>query len=126
MGNWVIPYLPDSTHLTHSTDLPDSTYLTHSTDSIELTLSKVGNLRKGELAARLKNHVEQAEKLVQQTGYHRRDPEVALGYSALFLAQGDLGKAREHLARAKALLEKMGIREWDFEVRWLEWVIGNR
>jgi tetratricopeptide (TPR) repeat protein len=90
----------------------------------EHTLAKVGNLRKGELAARLKNHVEQAEKLVQQTGYHRRDPEVALGYAGLFLAQGDLTKAREHLARGKKLLEKMGIREWDFEVRRLEEEIG--
>lgn len=66
-------------------------------------------------------HEDQAAKLVRQTGYHRRDPEVELGYAGLFLAQGDLGKAREHLARGKKMLDKMGIRCWDF---WVEQLSG--
>jgi hypothetical protein len=31
-----------------------------------------------------------------------------------------LAQAREHLGTAKAVLDKMGIRMWDFEVRRLE------
>jgi tetratricopeptide (TPR) repeat protein len=69
---------------------------------------------------RLKMHVEQAAALVHETGYHRRDPEVELGYANLFFAQGDQAKAREHLGRAKKLLDKMGVREWDWQVRRLE------
>ncbi len=74
---------------------------------------------------RAHDHLNQAAELVQKTGYHRRDPEVELGYAGLFLAQGDQAKAREHLVRAKKLLDKMGIRCWDFEVKWLEEVIGG-
>jgi hypothetical protein len=43
-----------------------------------------------------------------------------LGYAGLFFAQGDQVKAREHLARAKKLLDKMGIRMWDFWVGEME------
>jgi tetratricopeptide (TPR) repeat protein len=66
------------------------------------------------------DHLKQASELVKQTKYHRRDPEVELGYAGLFLAQGDQVKAREHLGKAKVLLDKMGIRCWDFEVQRLE------
>jgi hypothetical protein len=58
--------------------------------------------------------------LVQKTGYHRRDPEVELGYAGLFLAQGEQDKARERLGTAKTVLDKMGIRMWDFWVREME------
>jgi len=70
------------------------------------------------------DHLKQAADLVKQTKYHRRDPEVELGYAGLFFAQGEQAKAREHLGKAKVLLEKMGIRYWDFEVRRLEEAIG--
>jgi hypothetical protein len=72
---------------------------------------------------RANDHLKQAAELVQETGYHRRDPEVELGYAGLFFIQEDQAKAREHLVKAKALLDKMGIRCWDFEVRRLEQVI---
>ncbi len=67
-----------------------------------------------------KADLEQAEKLVQETGYHRRDPEVEMGYASLFFAQKEPARAKEHLTKAKALLKKMGIRMWDGEVRRLE------
>jgi len=73
-------------------------------------------LSRNDMVERLKLHVEQADHLVEKTGYRRRDPEVELGYAELFLAQGDLGRAWEHLARGKRLLKEMGIREWDFWV----------
>lgn len=80
---------------------------------------RVVTLNREEMMGRLKLHVEQAAELVQKTGYHRRDPEVELGFAGLYLAQRDLGRAREHLARGKKLLEKMGIRCWDFWVKQL-------
>lgn|GEM_PF-3644925 len=77
---------------------------------------KIASMGRNDMVERLKLHVEQADKLVEKTGYRRRSPEVELGYAALFLAQGDLVRAREHLARGKRLLKEMGIREWDFWV----------
>jgi hypothetical protein len=77
-------------------------------------------LNREEMIDRLKLHVEKADKLVQKTGYHRRSPEVEMGYAGLFFAQGEQDRAGEHLGKAKALLDKMGIRMWDFEVRRLE------
>jgi len=83
------------------------------------------SLSREQIIDRLKQHVVKAAELVKGTGYRRRDPEVELGYADLFFAQGDQVKAREHLGRAKALFEKMGIRCWDFEVRRLEQLLGN-
>lgn len=73
-----------------------------------------------EMVARLKDHLESAKRMVNETGYHRRDPEVELGYTRLYLSDGDKENARVHLKKAKKLLEKMGIRMWDWEVEGLE------
>ena len=64
--------------------------------------------------------LEEAKRLVEETGYHRRDAEVELGYAKLFLMEGEKDKARGFLAKAKKLLDKMGIRMWDKEVDELE------
>jgi tetratricopeptide (TPR) repeat protein len=65
-------------------------------------------------------HLYEAKRLVEETGYHRRDPEVLLLEAQLAFANGDKENAREWLEKAKATFEKMGIREWDFEVAELE------
>ncbi len=83
-------------------------------------------LNREEMLARLKMHVEQAAALVQETGYHRRDPEVEMGFTALFIARGEYAKAQAHFVKAKALLEKMGIRMWDWEIKALEKQIEHR
>ena len=83
-----------------------------------------GTPNKIEIIDRLKQHATKAAELVQQTGYHRRDPEVEMGYANLFLAQGDQVKARKHLGKAKQLLDKMRIRMWDFEIRAIEKELG--
>ncbi len=72
---------------------------------------KPQELNRDEMLAQIKTDMEQADQLVKETGYHRRDPEVELGYAGLFFAQGDQTKAQEHLAKAKQMLDKMGIRE---------------
>ncbi len=78
-------------------------------------------LNRDEMIGRLKNHVNQAAELVKKTKYHRRSPEVELGYAALFLAQGEKDKAREHLACGKSILDEKGIRCWDY---WVEQLSG--
>jgi tetratricopeptide (TPR) repeat protein len=77
------------------------------------------------ILAPAKADLEQAEKLIQETGYHRRDPEVEMGYASLFFAQKEPTLAREHLAKVKKLLEKMGIRMCDGEIKRLEGVSGR-
>jgi tetratricopeptide (TPR) repeat protein len=94
-------------------------------EAAQLRISDFG-LRISETAERqnilapAKADLDAAEKLIQETGYHRRDPEVEMGYAALFIAQGAPAQAREHFVKAKKLLEKMGIRMWDWEVKRLE------
>jgi hypothetical protein len=61
-----------------------------------------------------------AKRLVEETGYHRRDPEVLLLEAQLAFANGDKGNAREWLEKAKTTFGRMGIREWEFEVAELE------
>lgn len=73
-------------------------------------------LNRAEMIGRLKLHVEPADQLVQESKYRRRAPKVELGYAPRYLAQGQQGKARERLARGKELLDKMGIRCWDYWV----------
>jgi tetratricopeptide (TPR) repeat protein len=105
------------------TDTPVETI--HDVETIhELSLRGETSPRHETSLQRANDHLKQAAELVKETGYHRRDPEVELGYAGLFLAQGELAQAREHLARGKTLLDKMGIRCWDFEVRRLEQGIG--
>jgi tetratricopeptide (TPR) repeat protein len=73
--------------------------------------------RKTEDAA---GHLADAKRLVEETGYHRRDPEVLLLEAQVCFANGDKLKAREWLEKAKTKFEEMGIRQWDFEVAELE------
>jgi tetratricopeptide (TPR) repeat protein len=68
---------------------------------------------------RLKN----AETLVKETGYHRRDPELLLLQAQFHLSNRDKENARIWLNKAKKRFNEMGIREWDFEVRELEQAI---
>lgn len=81
---------------------------------------KVGAIHESPLLEQARTHAETAEKLVDETGYHRRDPEVELCYAGVFLAEGKKTKAREYLKKAKKTLKDKGIRMWDWEVQELE------
>jgi hypothetical protein len=65
-------------------------------------------------------HLTDAKRLVAETGYHRRDPEVLVLEAQVCFAQEDKEQAREWLVKAKKRFDEMGIREWDFEVAELE------
>lgn len=58
--------------------------------------------------------------MITKMGYHRRDPEINLIQAQLALASGEKDKARESLAKAKKLIEQMGMHRWDFEVKEIE------
>jgi hypothetical protein len=66
------------------------------------------------------SHLKNAETLVNETGYHRRDPELLLIQAQLHFASKDKENARIWLNKAKKRFDEMGIRMWDFEVRELE------
>jgi TolA-binding protein len=65
-------------------------------------------------------HLADAKRLVEETGYHRRDPEALLLAAQVCFAKNDKKKARDWLASAKKRFDEMGIRQWDFEVAELE------
>ena len=71
-------------------------------------------------------NIKEAKKLIKETGYHRRDPEVPLEYARLYLVKGEKAKARKSLQKAKKLFEKMGIKMWEWEVRALENTLGEK
>ncbi len=100
-------------------------------ESAQLRISDFGlrileTVEKQTLLEQARADLDRAEKLVQETGYHRRDPEGEMGFAALFIAQGEPVQAQAHFVKAKALLEKMGIRMWDWEIKALEKQIERR
>jgi hypothetical protein len=58
--------------------------------------------------------------MITEMGYHRRDPEVHLIEAQLALTSGEKNTARESLAKAKELINKMGMHRWDFVVKEIE------
>jgi len=53
----------------------------------------------------------------KEMDYHRRDPEIHLIEAQLHLASGEKERERESLAKAKVLIDKMGMHRWDVEVK---------
>lgn len=58
--------------------------------------------------------------MIAEMGYHRRDPEIHLIHAQLFLVSGEKDTARESLAKAKELINRMGMHRWDIEVKEIE------
>jgi len=61
-----------------------------------------------------------AKKMIEEIGYHRRDPEIHLIEAQLAFASGEKGTTRESLIKAKELIDEMGMHRWDFEVKEIE------
>jgi hypothetical protein len=72
------------------------------------------------MIAQLESHLQIAKTMVGKMGYGRRQPEILLLQAQLHFARAEREQAGVTLAQAKALLDKMGIRMWDFEVQQLE------
>lgn len=52
--------------------------------------------------------------------YYCRDPEIHLIEAQLHLTSREKDKVGESLAKAKALINKMGMHRWDFKVKEIE------
>jgi len=61
-----------------------------------------------------------AQMLVEETGCHRRDPELLLLQARLCFANNEPEHARDRLRQAIARFVELGIRMRDFEVQALE------
>jgi hypothetical protein len=67
-----------------------------------------------------RRHIEAAAKMIDETGYHRRDPEIPLEYAKYYHLKGDERSARRELKDAKEKIAAMGAHRWDIDVGMLE------
>jgi len=70
-------------------------------------------------------HLDEADSIVQETGYLRREPEVLLERARLGWIRGDVELAREYLMLAKSKLNDIGSHEWDWNVKELTGLLTN-
>ncbi len=67
-----------------------------------------------------RRHIDAAAQLIQDTGYHRRDPEIPLETARIEATAGNKDLARKNLTQAKRLIKKMGCHYWDHDVTQIE------
>jgi tetratricopeptide (TPR) repeat protein len=81
-----------------------------------IVLDSRTNLSRDEMIVYMQNHFQKAVELVKETGYHRRDPELLLIEAQLNFVKKNKEKAQKLLGEAKALLNKIEIKIWDWEI----------
>jgi hypothetical protein len=64
--------------------------------------------------------------MITEMGCHRHDSEVHLLHAQLALASDKKDTAQESLIKAKALIDKMGMHRWDFEMKEMEKQLGKK
>jgi tetratricopeptide (TPR) repeat protein len=62
-----------------------------------------------------RSHINAAAQLIQETGYHRRDPEIPLETARIEALAGNVDVAREQLAEARRQIDEMGCHCWDHD-----------
>jgi len=62
-----------------------------------------------------KSHLETASKLIEETGYHRRDSEILLETAHIQILEGKKVEAKKTLQSAEKCIEKTGFHSWDAE-----------
>ena len=67
--------------------------------------------------AAARKHLDNAGTMINEMGYHRRDPEVLLATAHLHILEGDKDAARKTLAAAKEKIDGMGCHRWDRDHR---------
>ena len=72
------------------------------------------------------NDLDEAFVIATRGGMRLFEADCHLSYARLALAQGDKAQAREHLATAKALIERTGYHRRDGEVKELEEMINEQ
>ena len=81
-------------------------------------------LRAPRAAARL--HREKADAMVQEMGYHLRDPELLIEDAHVLMHEGELDPARDKLNEARAKIEDTGLHIHDPVVRDLEALLEEK
>jgi len=67
-----------------------------------------------------RKHIDKAKELIEQTGYHRRDPEILLETAKLEFIQGNKNAASIILDAAIKKIDEMGCHRWDIDVQDLQ------
>ena len=62
-----------------------------------------------------RKHWEKAGAMVEEMGYHRRDPEILLETAHVQIHEGEKGAAREALTAGKAIIDERGRHRWDVD-----------
>jgi len=63
--------------------------------------------------AAARKHLDNAGTMINEMGYHRRDPEILLETAHLQIIEGNKDAARKTLAAAKEKIDEMGCHRWD-------------
>ena len=90
---------------------------------LHVTDCHLGNARLAlaqEDPATARKELDEAGRLIDETGYHRRDPELLIATTRLNLLDGHRDAARQTLAQAKAKVEEMGYHSLDRELAEVE------
>jgi len=69
---------------------------------------------------RAQRDLDEAATIAERGGMGLHKADCCLGYARLYLAMGEKEKARESLAKAKEMIQKMGYHRRDREVKELE------
>jgi tetratricopeptide (TPR) repeat protein len=72
-----------------------------------------------------RSHIDAAAQLIEDTGYHRRDPEIPLETARVEALAGNKDVAREQLAEAKRLIDEMGCHCWDHDANQIEKTLSS-
>jgi len=67
--------------------------------------------------AAAQKHLNKAETMVNEMGYHRRDPELLLETAHIQILEGKKDAARQTLAQAKKKIDEMGAHRWEIDLR---------
>lgn len=73
-----------------------------------------------------REHLDIAAKMVEEMGYHRRDPEVLLATAELQLLEGNRDDAQKTLDAAKNRINEMGSHRYDIDARALDQKLETR
>jgi tetratricopeptide (TPR) repeat protein len=107
-----------------------ATYLQHAVDGLrqagQQDMLPLGLLARTELYRftgdfkRAQNDLDEAFTIATRGGMRLHEADCHLEYARLYVAMNDTGKAREHFAKAKQMVEEIGYHRRDKEVQELE------
>lgn len=64
-----------------------------------------------------KSHIEEASKIIEEIGNHRRDAEILLETAHLQIMEGKKAEAKKTLHSARKTIDESGLHSWDVEYK---------